>query len=115
MKPDNVTFAQAASAPVAAFTAFQGLRDKGQTQPGQKVLISRAAEGVGTFAVQIAKSFGAEVTLFFDCIGNHSLSACRRVLNPRGTYIGVGGPGSRWMIGLLARPTKILELSQFVS
>ena len=62
MKPDNVTFEQAASAPIAAFTALQGLRDKGKIQPGQKVLINGAAGGVGTFAVQIAKSFGAEVT-----------------------------------------------------
>jgi len=108
-----VTFEQAASAPVAAFTALQGLRDKGHIQPGQKVLINGAAGGVGTFAVQIAKSFGAEVTgvcgtrnvemvrsigaddvidytqddftkrgrrydLTFDCISNHSLSACKR-------------------------------------
>jgi NADPH:quinone reductase-like Zn-dependent oxidoreductase len=62
MKPDNVTFEQAASVPVAAFTALQGLRDKGHIQPGRKVLINGAAGGVGTFAVQIAKSFGAKVT-----------------------------------------------------
>jgi NADPH:quinone reductase-like Zn-dependent oxidoreductase len=150
MKPDNVTFEQAASAPIAAFTALQGLREKGQIQPGQKVLINGAAGGVGTFAVQIAKSFGADVTgvcstrnvdmvrsigadhvidytqedfaksgqrydLFFDCFANHSLSACRRVLTPKGIYIGVGGPGSRWMIGLLARPIQALVLSPFVS
>src|SRR5215472_2302963 len=62
LKPDNVTFEQAASAPLPAFTALQGLRDKGQIQPGQRVLINGAAGGVGTFAVQVAKSFGAEVT-----------------------------------------------------
>ena len=149
MKPDNVTFEQAASAPVAAFTALQGLRDKGQIQPGHKVLINGAAGGVGTFAVQIAKWFGADVTgvcstrnadmvrsigadrvidytqedftksgqrydLFFDCVGNHSLLACRRVLNPKGIYIVVGGPGGRWL-GPLARMIKTLVLSRFVS
>ena len=149
MKPDNVTFEQAASAPVAAFTALQGLRDKGQIQPGQKVLINGAAGGVGTFAVQIAKWFGADVTgvcstrnadmvrsigadrvidytqedfaksgqrydLFFDCVGNHSLLACRRVLNPKGIYIVVGGPDGRWL-GPLARVIKTLVLSRFVS
>ena len=167
-KPDNVTFEQAASAPVAAFTALQGLRlggsgDKGRIQPGQKVLINGAAGGVGTFAVQIAKSFGAEVTgvcstrnvamvrsigadhvidytkqdytqkgftksgqsyeqsyeqrydLFFDCIGNHSLSACRRVLNPKGIYVMVGERSGRGMIGILARLITALVWSRFVS
>ena len=62
LKPVNLTFEQAATVPVAACTALQGLRDKGQIQPGQKVLINGAAGGVGTFAVQIAKAFGAELT-----------------------------------------------------
>jgi NADPH:quinone reductase-like Zn-dependent oxidoreductase len=149
-KPNNVTFEQAASVPIAAFTALQALRDKGHIQPGQQVLINGAAGGVGTFAVQLTKSFGAEVTgvcstrnlsmvrslgadraidytredftkseqrydLFLDCIANHSLLACARVLNPKGIYVPVGGSAGRWMTGPLARSIVALVLSWFIS
>jgi NADPH:quinone reductase-like Zn-dependent oxidoreductase len=62
MKPSNITFEQAGSVAVAGLTALQGLRDKGHIQSGQKVLINGASGGVGTFAVQIAKAFGADIT-----------------------------------------------------
>src|SRR5262249_55584469 len=62
LKPAELSFVAAAAVPVAAITALQALRDRGQVQPGQQVLIQGASGGVGTFAVQIAKAFGADVT-----------------------------------------------------
>jgi NADPH:quinone reductase-like Zn-dependent oxidoreductase len=149
LKPANVTFEQAGCAPVAAFTAFQGLRDKGHVQAGQKILINGASGGVGTFAVQIGRWLGAEVTgvcstrnvemvrslgadhvidyaqqdftrseerydVIFDCIGNHSLLACRRVLGQRGIYIMVGAPSGRW-IAPMDRVLGARVLTWFVS
>jgi NADPH:quinone reductase-like Zn-dependent oxidoreductase len=146
IKPTSVTFEQAASAPVAGLTALQGLRDRGRIQPGQRVLINGAAGGVGTFAVQIARWLGADVTgvcstrnvdmvrsigadrvidytredftrggqlydLIFDCVGNHSPSACRRALKPAGICVMVGGP-TRLRI-VLAHALEALVLSRF--
>jgi NADPH:quinone reductase-like Zn-dependent oxidoreductase len=151
MKPDSVSFEQAASLPIAGLTALQSLRDKGRIQPGQKVLINGAAGGVGTFAVQIAKTFGADVTgvcstrnvdmvrsigadrvldytredvtkngqqydLMFDLVANHSFSARRRVLEPKGMYIGAGMVGQDVsMLGLLTSGITEFLLSRFVS
>jgi NADPH:quinone reductase-like Zn-dependent oxidoreductase len=149
-KPEQVTFMQAAAVPVAGFTALQGLRDKGQIRPGHKVLINGAAGGVGTVAVQIAKSLSAEVTgvcsthnvelvrsvgadhvidytkesfitrperydLVFDCVGNHSLSACRRVLKPNGRHVMVGDRSGRGMVSLLSRVVAALVVSRVAS
>src|SRR5881394_536642 len=135
LKPASLTFEQAASINIAGITALQAVRDKGKVQPGHKVLINGASGGVGTFAVQIAKTFGADVTgvcstrnvdlvrslgadhvidytkedfakgterydVILDNVPNHSLSECRRLLNPSGKYILIGGGGpndSRWV------------------
>src|SRR6266480_4465878 len=152
LKPANVTFEQAASVNIAGITALQAIRDKGNVQAGQKVLINGASGGVGTFAVQIAKSFGADVTgvcstrnvdlvrslgadhvidytkedfakgeqrydVILDNVPNHSLSECRRILNPKGKYIMIGGGGpndSRW-VGPFGRVIHALLVSPFIS
>jgi NADPH:quinone reductase-like Zn-dependent oxidoreductase len=150
IKPDSLTYEQAASAPVAALTALQGLRDKARIQAGDKVLVNGAAGGVGTFAVQIAKWFGANVTgvcstrnvdivrsigadqvidytqqdltksgqrydIVLDCVGNHSFSEWRRVLNPKGILVGVGAPADLTLSRLLAGVIGALVQSAFVS
>ena len=147
-KPANLTLEQSAAVGDSAFTALAAVRDQGKVQGGQRVLINGASGGVGTFAVQIAKSFGANVTavcstrnvemvrsigadqvidytrqdltqaehlydVMLDLIGNHSLSDCRRVLAPRGTYVIVGVRDlGRWLG--LNRQIKALFLSAFM-
>lgn len=152
IKPPNVSFEQAGAVGIAATTALQGLRDAGRLQAGQKVLINGASGGVGTYAVQIAKAMGAEVTgvcstrnvelvrslgadhvvdytqqdytagdqrydVILDNVGNRGLLENRRVLQPEGRYvlIGGGGPDAGNWIGPLAKPLLALLLSPFVS
>jgi NADPH:quinone reductase-like Zn-dependent oxidoreductase len=135
-KPANLTFEQAAAVPVAAVTSLQWLRDTGRMQHRQRVLINGASGGVGTFAVQIAKALGAEVTgvcstrnvemvrsigadhvidysredftrsgrrydLMLDIAGNRSWSECKRILEPTGVCVVVGGPKTHRLLGPL--------------
>lgn len=134
-KPSNLTLEEAAAVPISAFTALQAIRDKGRVKDGQRVLITGASGGVGTYAVQIAKGLGAEVTgvcsaaklemvrslgadhvidytnedytrpaerydVFVDIYGNPSLTDCRRILEPGGTLVCVGGTGGKWFMGV---------------
>jgi NADPH:quinone reductase-like Zn-dependent oxidoreductase len=138
-KPKNLTAEQAAAVPSAALTALQGLRDHGRVAPGSKVLVNGASGGVGTFAVQIAKALGAEVTgvcstanvdivrslgadhvidyknedftdngcrydLIFDAAAYRPMSDHRRSLEPRGTYLHVGGSGRQYMQVMFVGP-----------
>ena len=147
-RPVNLTFEQAAAVGDSAFTALAAVRDQGKVQTGHTVLVNGASGGVGTFAVQIAKAFGANVTgvcstrnvelvrslgadqvidytkedftqagprydVILDLVGSRSLSACRRALTPRGTYVVVGVRDvGRWLG--VGRQAKALLLSPFV-
>ena len=155
-KPREVTFEEAAAAPVAGLTALQGLRDKARLRPGAEVLINGAAGGVGSFAVQIAKALGGRVTgvcsarnvelvrsigadrvidytrqdftrdarrydVVLDCVGNRPLTACRRVLTPRGRCVLVGAAPrlssvvARMLAALALSPLSSRKLVPFVA
>jgi NADPH:quinone reductase-like Zn-dependent oxidoreductase len=141
-KPSNVSFEEAAAVPVAAITALQAIRDKGQIRHGQKVLIHGASGGVGTFAVSVAKALGGEVTavcsaknievarslgadhvvdytredfsrgserydLLVDVAGGRSWADCKRVLEPQGTLVIVGGPRKNRLLGPLGGVVRL--------
>jgi NADPH:quinone reductase-like Zn-dependent oxidoreductase len=151
-KPQNVSFEQAAAVGVAGVTALEAFRDRAQVQPGQKVLINGASGGVGTFAVQIAKALGAQVTgvcsthnidlvrslgadhvidytkedftkgdqrydVILDNVVNHSLWDYRKVLQPKGIDVNIGGGStsdSPW-IGAFIAPLKAMVEGPLVS
>jgi NADPH:quinone reductase-like Zn-dependent oxidoreductase len=147
--PDSMSLAEAAAMPVAATTALQAVRDVGQVTTGQRVLINGASGGVGTYAVQIAKSLGAHVTgvssarnvalvrslgadvaidytsenfttgtarydVIIDNVGNHAPSALRRVLEPAGRVVVVGGPERDRWLGPISHMVNSLVYSWFV-
>ncbi len=147
LKSHKMTFEQAAAFPQAGVMALQGVRDYGRLQPGQKVLINGAGGGVGTFAIQMAKAYGAEVTgvdstkkldlmrslgadhvvdyttqdfakdgrrydVILDVTAQRSMFDYRRVLNPTGVYIMIGGATVRILQLLLLRPWLSLDQEQ---
>lgn len=153
LKPENITFEQAASVPTSGFIALLNLRGGRVIRPGHKVLINGAAGGVGALALQMAKAWGAHVTavdstrkldmlrklgadevidytredftqsdvrydLIFDVPGNHSMSACMRVLEPDGKYVLIGheqyGADGKRVFGLLPRFLVYIVRSLFV-
>jgi len=116
LKPAALTFEQAAAVPMAGMVALQAVRDHGHVRAGQRVLINGASGGIGTFAVQIAKAFGADHVIDYttedftktgqqydfilDNVSNHSLSDLRRALTPTGMLVPNGGLfGNRWLAG----------------
>jgi NADPH:quinone reductase-like Zn-dependent oxidoreductase len=151
-KPARLTFEQAAAVPTSGSLAVQHIRDEGRTQPGQTVLINGAGGAVGTFAVQLAKAYGAHVTgvdapgkldmlrsigadavldythedftqrgerydFILDIAGNHPWSACKRAIEPGGTYVlsgydQYGRSGHRWF-GSLGRFAKLIVIAPF--
>lgn len=153
-KPARLTFEQAAAVPTSGSIAVQHIRDEGRTQPGQRVLINGAGGAVGTFAVQLAKAFGAHVTgvdapgklgmlrsigadavldytqedftrrderydFVLDVAGNRPWSACKRAVEPDGTYVlsgydQYGRSGHRWF-GSLGRFARLAVIAPFVS
>ena len=148
-KPAGVTFEEAAALPTSAVTALQALRKQGRVQPGQRVLVIGAGGGVGSYAVQMAKAFGAHVTgvcstakvelvrglgadevvdytvtdvtdgdrtydLILDIAGNRRIRSLRRVLQPRGTLVMVGGEGGGRLTGGLDRQFRAVLLSLVV-
>lgn len=151
IKPRGLTFEDAAALPIAGITALQALRDCGHLTAGQTTLINGASGGVGIFAVQLARHFGAKVTavcstrnvdlvrslgadsvidytredftrlpakfdVLFDLVGNRSLAELRRVLQPRGIFVGCGGGGpNRSSFALLAGMLGHAAVSPFVS
>jgi NADPH:quinone reductase-like Zn-dependent oxidoreductase len=119
--PSTLTFEQAAAVPISATTALQGLR-LGRIEAGQKVLITGASGGVGTYAVQLAKSYGTEdfadgsrrYDLILDVAGNTSLRRLRRALNPTGSLVIVGGESKGNLTGGFGRSMRAPLVSLFV-